>query len=407
MKQKSQLVFWAGLIILVLFALLLRGALLHNFPLSADEGIHLMWLRLLSAGYLPYSEVYITYPPLYPLTIDGVWRVWPTETAQRWFSVTFAVFGAVGVALIGRKFAGVVAGLSAAALVLFSAILMEPSVAILGEFHAVAWAVWAVWFAWLYRATRRGRPALALLSGLCLSASLLTKLLLPFVAVLIPLLLLTAPPADWPSGQPYKFRPKGIDPAHLKPLLRDVVLWSAALLLPAMLLIFFYDAGSLVQQVVGQRLKARVVYMDSQGFWPPRLEYGAQFWQEDALLVLLALAGAGGGLAAAIARSVDFVGLGRLVGGDAGSSQPHSLQAFSHFDSAAGGVGWGVAQLGLSFNWGGASSGNQRNQGIESTAAVGRSGGAVAGSFTAVAGAIGVDAVAAQSRRTAAARRRG
>ncbi|MBI1880346.1 MAG: hypothetical protein HYR94_19355, partial [Chloroflexi bacterium] len=79
--------------ILVLAAMALRGWLLHNFSLSPDEGIHLMWLRLVSAGYQPYTQVYITYPPLYPLAIEAVWKIWPSEMAQRWFSVLYTLFG--------------------------------------------------------------------------------------------------------------------------------------------------------------------------------------------------------------------------------------------------------------------------------------------------------------------------
>lgn len=253
-----------------------------------------MWLRTLAQGYLPYRQVYITYPPLYPLAIEAVWRMWPTEDVQRWFSVVYAIFGVLGVVLIARKFAGPVAGLGAAALLLFSPVLMTPSVSILGEFPSVAWSVWAVWLAWLYRDAHRRRTLLAVLSGLCLSASLLTKLLSPFLVALIPLMLLTSRPPDWPADQPY--RPAGrwwVEWSALKPRLIDLIWWGLALLLPALALLAVYDVGALVQQVVGQRLEARTVYLADQTFWAPRLERATQFVQEDALLVLLALTGLG------------------------------------------------------------------------------------------------------------------
>jgi hypothetical protein len=41
------------LLVVVAAAVILRAALLDSFSLSPDEGIHLMWLRLLSAGYQP------------------------------------------------------------------------------------------------------------------------------------------------------------------------------------------------------------------------------------------------------------------------------------------------------------------------------------------------------------------
>ncbi len=250
-----------------------------------------MWLRLISAGYRPYSEVYITYPPLYPIAIEAVWNIWPTETAQRWFSVACTLFGAVGIALLGRKFAGTVAGLVAAILTLFSPPLVEPSRAVLGEFPSVAWSVWAIWLAWLYREARRGRHILLVLSGLCLSASLLTKLLSPFVAILIPFILA----ARWVSlADLISHIPHPISPIpHLKSLLTDLVLWGLALVLPAIILLAVYDVGPLFQQVVDQRLKARVAYTADDTFWTPRYERGSMFVREDTALVILGLIGIG------------------------------------------------------------------------------------------------------------------
>ncbi len=270
-----------------------------------------MWLRLLSAGYQPYTEVYITYPPLYPLAIQAVWNLWPTEEAQRWFSVGYTLFGAVGIALVARKFAGPIAGVAAAALTLFSPVLVEPSRAILAEFPSVAWSVWAIWLAWLasdvwanqesgtaVKSNSIKRRGLLVLSGLCLSASLLTKLLSPFVAILIPLILV----AYW--YQPQKgnhVSERTISHvsrltshvSRLKPLLLDLTIWGLALALPAVMLISAFNVGPLVQQVVGQRLGARTAYLEEEPFWPPRYERGVMFIQEDTALVILGLVGLG------------------------------------------------------------------------------------------------------------------
>jgi hypothetical protein len=335
-ELKTALVFWLGLLIFLLAATALRAKLLNSFPLSPDEGIHLMWLRLLSAGYQPYTEVYITYPPLYPLAIEAVWKIWPTETAQRWFSVLYTLFGVVGIALLARKLAGPVAGVAAAALTLFSPILVEPSRAILAEFPSVSWSVWAIWLAWLasdeaasalsgstqlprgtgqrVSASPFRRRILLILSGLCLAASLLTKLLSPFVAILIPLVLVTR----WYSSEitnnnlsvaNYPFRTSLQSEASpwdalrftlhaprltlLKPLLIDLAIWSLALLLPVFILISAFNVESLVKQVVDQRLEARAVTTAAEPFWPPRYERGAMFVQEDTALVVLGLIGIG------------------------------------------------------------------------------------------------------------------
>ncbi len=259
-----------------------------------------MWLRLLSAGYQPYSEVYITYPPLYPLAINAVWQLWPTEAAQRWFSVLYTLFGAVGIALLARQLAGTLAGLVAAALTLFSPVLLEPSRAILAEFPSVAWSVWAIWLAWQGAATRRGNEPmrgriLLILSGLCLSASLLTKLLSPFVLILIPLILI----APWHHPD-YVSSPlrllaasPGLPVRRLTPLLADLFIWGLAVLLPALVLISAFNINSLVRQVVAQRLEARAASVEAEPFWPPRYERAVMFVQEDAALVLLGVIGIG------------------------------------------------------------------------------------------------------------------
>ncbi len=278
-KAQYSILFWFSLMVVGLAAVALRAVLLDSFPLSPDEGIHLIWLRLLEAGYRPYTEVYITYPPLYPMVIEAVWNIWPTDSAQRWFSTAYTLFGAVGIALVARKFAGPIAGVAAATLTLFSPPLVEPSRAVLGEFPSVAWSVWAIWLAWLYRDAERRRRILLVLSGLCLAASLLTKLLSPFIAVLIFLIVVS--------------RWYGLESDRVKPFLIDLGLWGLALIGPAVILISVYDVGPLFRQVVEQRVEAREAYTADENFWPPRYERGATFAREDTALVVLALIGLG------------------------------------------------------------------------------------------------------------------
>ncbi|NJN93045.1 MAG: hypothetical protein HC875_02615 [Anaerolineales bacterium] len=289
--DRQRWVFWLGLLGIVLAALALRAILLTSFPLSPDEGIHLMWLRLLSAGHQPYTEVYITYPPLYPLAINALWHLWPSEVVQRWFSVLYTIFGAVGIALLARKLAGTLAGLIAAFLTLSSPVLIEPSRAILAEFPSVAWSVWAIWLAWLAAdetgPTTHRRRVFLILSGLCLSASLLTKLLSPFVVLLIPAILL----ARWyASDNVSRFT---FHVSRFTPLLTDLFIWSLALLLPAIILISAFNVESLAQQVVTQRLGARAAATAAEPFWPPRYERGLMFVREDTVLVVLGLIGLG------------------------------------------------------------------------------------------------------------------
>lgn len=290
--RESKYSFWAGLGLIILAGTALRGILLHSFPLGFDEGIHLIWLRLLAAGYQPYTEVYITYPPLYPLAIETVWHLWPGETAQRWFSVAYAILGVVGLALLARHLAGRAAGLAAAALLFFSPTLFEFSRAILGEFPSVAWSIWAVWLAWMYKdggnspespdalaTTASNRRLWLVLSAVCLAFSLLTKFLSPFVAGLIPLIML----ARW-----YKNFLAG-----WRPLLIDLLIWGGVLLAVIVVCVVIFEVGPLLNQVVGQRLEAREAYIEDHHYWGSRYNRSSEFVADDPALFILALSGLG------------------------------------------------------------------------------------------------------------------
>jgi hypothetical protein len=270
-------------LIVGLLAVGLRTIFLNSFPVSYDEAIHLIWLRLLSAGYKPYSEVYITYPPFYPFLLEAVWNLSPTEVAQRWFSLAYTLFGAVGVALLARKIAGTVAGVAAAALILFSPILFEASRAVLAEFPSVAWSIWAIWFILLYQeaATTRGKYVYLILSGLCTAASLLTKVLSPFIVVLILLMLGVSHKEELFSRPP-----------RIRAYVTHAAVWTAALIVPALILVgVVFDVSSITPQVINQRLMARTAYsLDPSSLETPQ-ELILTFVSEDTALIVLAIAG--------------------------------------------------------------------------------------------------------------------
>lgn len=301
------ILFWAALFGIAVIAILVRARLLDLYIISSDEAIHLIWLRLMAQGYRPYSEVYITYPPFYPMILALVWNIWASQAAQHWLSVAYAMFGAVGVALLARKFAGPLAGVIAAVLILFSPVLLAYSVAVLGEFPSVVWSVWSIYLAWLYRDATANRTTrlYLILSGLCMAASLLTKVLSPFAVALIPLIIISkfwpAPSLLIPLPVEKGSRAGGGVRAIFKKATQtlaaciksrrfwsDLALWSAAFLLPFIIAFIVFDLGPLLQQVVGQRLEARSAYLDGGRFWLTRYNRAAEFWQEDTVLVVLA-----------------------------------------------------------------------------------------------------------------------
>ncbi|MCB0214138.1 MAG: hypothetical protein KDJ52_32670 [Anaerolineae bacterium] len=280
----NRLIFWVSLLLVIGAAIIIRIDLIERFRVSYDEAIHLVWLRLLDAGYEPYREIYVTYPPLYLLSIEALWKLWPTEVAQRWFSVGFAIFGAIGTALLTRRIAGSLAGVLAAVFILFSPVLLKPSREVMGEFHAVAWAVWAIWFIVGYQAASRPlwQRTYLVLSGLCLAASLLTKLLLPFIIPLIGGVIISR---HWSAIS--------TAPRRWQPLLLDLTWWAMAMIGPAVILLFMiYDTQPLLNQVIGQRLQAREAYAAAAGdWWGLRFAFMLGFARQELFLVVAALLG--------------------------------------------------------------------------------------------------------------------
>jgi hypothetical protein len=283
-NRRPSLLFWSGVGVVWLLAIWVRWLFGEAFPLSPDEGIHLMWVRLIKAGYTPYSEVYITYPPLYPLFLIWSWKLWPTLVGLRWLTFGYTFFSVVITALIARRVAGDVAGVAAAALLSIAPEFVFQSRAILGEVPSITWSLLAVWLALIYRDTGRRLPLI--LSAISLACSLLTKVLSPFIAPFVLFIILARYLKSWRltelRGQWY---------AHRRTMLADVCWWGCGLLVPFIVALALADFGPLLQQVVGQRLSARVAYAQDGTYWASRLEFLGLFAGDN--LWALPLAGLG------------------------------------------------------------------------------------------------------------------
>jgi hypothetical protein len=282
--NRLSLLLWLGLGVVCLLAIWVRWIFLEAFPLSPDEGTHLMWIRLIEAGYTPYSEVYITYPPLYPLFLTWSWSLWPTLTGLRWFTFGYTFLSVVVAGLIARRIGGNVAGVATAALFSMAPEFVLESRAILGEIPSIAWSLFAVWLAIIYRDSGRRLPLV--LSGVSLACSLLTKMLSPFIAILIGLIILSR-----------FFKARSL--AELQKLWRDqrrkflidIFWWSCGLVVPFLLMLVLFDWGPLLQQVVGQRLSARAAYIQDSNYWASRLEGLGIFVNDNLWAIPLAAIG--------------------------------------------------------------------------------------------------------------------
>ena len=283
-RRRPTVLYWAGMGVVLLVAMWIHWAFEAAFPMSPDEGIHLMWIRLVEAGYVPYSQVYITYPPLYPLFLIWGWKLWPTLTGLRWLTFGYTFAGVVVTALIARRVAGDIASIAAAAFLSMAPEFVFQSRAILGELPSITWSVLAVWLAMVYRDGGRRLPLI--LSAISVACSLLTKVLSPFVVPLVLFIILTR----HFEGRSWAELLKDWR-ALRRVILADVFWWGCALITPCILALVVFDVGALVQQVVGQRLSARAAYIQDSNYWASRLERLGLFASDNLWVIPLAVLG--------------------------------------------------------------------------------------------------------------------
>ncbi|GAB4459745.1 MAG: hypothetical protein Kow0031_39600 [Anaerolineae bacterium] len=272
-SRRNNALFWLGLLGALLYAAWVNHAF-ADFPnITVDETAHLMWLRLIQAGFEPYREVYITYPPVFPLYLQLSWWLSPSSTGLCWSFFGYAALSVVAVGLIARQVAGPLAGVAAA---FFMAVTLGPC-HILAELPSITGSLFAVWLAMLYRDS--GRRWLLPLSGASLALSLLTKIQSPFIAPLIGFILLAA--AVQPGDRVINWRRFFV----------DALLWGGALAAVIGLFYVMFDTRALLEQTVLQHLSAREALLDESDYWSSTLNRITEFGGDFFWLLPLALLG--------------------------------------------------------------------------------------------------------------------
>ncbi|MCB9100941.1 MAG: hypothetical protein H6632_15490 [Anaerolineales bacterium] len=275
----ATLFFWLGLAVTLAYAAWYNWAFADMVNLSVDETTHLMWLRLIQAGYKPYSEIYITYPPVFPLFLELSWVLWPSLAGLCWASFGYALLTAVAVALLTRRLSTALAGLFAAFVIANS----FGSCSILSEKMSMSGAIFAVWLAMVYRDT--GRRWLLPLSALTLTISQLTKIQSPFIPGVIAFILAQAAwqPANGVGATWRSFR--------WRQFVVDGLIWGGALIAAIAVFYLRYDLHALYDQTLGQHLAAREAFMDDATYWASSLSRLIEFVQDNLWLLPLALVG--------------------------------------------------------------------------------------------------------------------
>jgi len=273
-----------GLIVALGLAVLRHYLLAESFPLLYDEGIHLMWIRLILAGFTPYTEVYITYPPLYHTFLVWAWNIWPSLEGIRWLTLVYTFPSVVLIALIGQRIAGTPAAIAGSMLFCLAPQFFENSRSVMGELPSVTWSLMAIWLALRYR--ENGNSLLLGLSGITLACSLLTKMLSPHVIVLIIGIVLSrfldfSPLPRFREGHRACWRAIVVDLAY----------WTGAFLACGIALLAAVDWRSLATQVVEQRVAARLISVVEQEYWFDRFELPGLFLNSNLWLLPLAQLG--------------------------------------------------------------------------------------------------------------------
>ncbi len=288
LSQQGKL--WLALAFIIVSGLFISRSLLTGAPLTTDEGVHLNWARLLSdyynEGHAPFTEVYMPVPPLWPMLLKITWQTWPTLTSLQVMVLCFWVAGLIGMALLAYEInQDWKVGAGAALFLGFSIMYFRDSQAILMEMPSLVCSLYAMWAAVAYQ--HRGKLAHLLGSAIFCMASLWLKLLATF----LPCLILTLIISRHISKLDFS-RPKGQE--IWSRIRRPIFLWTCAFLVLPILSLIVFDAPAMLQQMVGQRIDARAVYLAEDGdYWPPRLKRLNTFMATHRGLIILGLFGLG------------------------------------------------------------------------------------------------------------------
>ena len=288
----KSLLYICALCIILVFSFVWRQRVLDVFAYEYDEGIHLVLAQVLSAGYEPYREVFVSYPPLFAWSLGFPYLLLHTTDAVQLLMALYSILGVVAVAYLATSYFGRLSGLAAAILVSFSPGYFIPSRAAMGEVPSVGLAALGVALTEHYR--RRGGWYWALLAGIALSASISMKVLPIFAPVLLGLIILS---------RYLSF--KGINnlissfKENYRLLLRDAALsvlgFTTFLIWPVL---FFYDLPSFYDQVIGMRFASREVFSEERFVTSTQLI--VDFLSDNPAIIVLSMYG------------ITFVGLKRV-----------------------------------------------------------------------------------------------
>ncbi|MCB0209116.1 MAG: hypothetical protein KDJ52_07295 [Anaerolineae bacterium] len=245
-SQRLNILFLAAILVLMLISYGWRIALL-NEAYNYDEGIHLIWGKLWTAGYTPYEEIFVSYPPFFLWSLGLPWQIFHQAEALQLVMATYALTGVLAVIYLGTAYGNRLAGLAAGIFLSFTPAYFIPSIDVMGEVPSVGLAVVAVALAEKYR--RSGGRLWLVLSGGVLALSLSLKIL-PFYAVPFVALVVATRHVDFDGARSRLH-------ANYRTLLVDLIILGSSFIIVFILPIFLFDLPAFLQQVIGMRVVSR------------------------------------------------------------------------------------------------------------------------------------------------------
>lgn len=237
----------------IIISLGLRLYFLDNLRWTYDEGIHVLLAQMLARGYTPYSELFVSYPPLYTLSIDWVWQLFHTVESLQVLMSLYTMTGLLAVGLIAWRLGGLWAGPAAAIIVSLEPEFFRGSRGVLTEVPSLSVAALSIAFAAFYLwgdQANKGRGWL-IASGIALAASLMLKILSPFVLALIPMMIVVRHLQTHSQSDRVSF---------WRLVVVDSMIWGMALGVPILAFTFIFDVPALFDQVIRFRFASRGAY---------------------------------------------------------------------------------------------------------------------------------------------------
>lgn len=241
-QRRSSIVFGVSVLILLLVSLVWRIRILELYSPGYDEGIHLILAKLYVAGYEPYKEIFISYPPFFLWSLGIPMQIFGQAEALQLTMVGYTLVGVLGVVYLGRVYGSRLAGIMAGIFLSFAPDYFVASVQVMGELPSVGMGVGAIALTEKYR--RTGRWPWLILSSATLAIGLSLKVLPVFTVPLIALMVFERhiTRTGWRLS---------------RELWRDSVIAAGTFLLVFVLPFLLFDPASIYNQVIGMRLDSR------------------------------------------------------------------------------------------------------------------------------------------------------